>query len=390
MKFFNRNRQVFILTIVIVVIVISLIGLYFLFSHRFVFVTADTVKITGKQQNIANYKQQEASVILAVSDQELYFYSRMYPASQDQTKYSRWLSVFRDGSAERLVEFKNEGVLTIHNGYAYYVKGAKDKQASLNGYHLLTGETTLLATPQWASRQNIYYTEDGMLYIPVDQKSLVYRSVLENTLGADTLHGEEYILNGNTYQVENRDGKHEIVCYDRLGSERILSKEIPYGTKSLIPCKQGLLVHNQQQGDLLYLIREDTEEIIELFTVECMVSVSAVNIHEDQVFLSFKRYEKHGEFGMLRFEDDTLEGTYRIDLNTYSIQKITDSIYNGLYIFDDTGIYACDEYCNIYLLDFDGNIISVLLEQYRAVDYLKREGEFLSIASSNVPDDPNP
>ena len=65
---------------------------------------------------------------------------------------------------------------------------------------------------------------------------------------------------------------------------------------------------------------------------------------------------------MLGFEKDTAEGTYRIDLTDFSVVKVSDQIYNGLYYFGGDCLYTCDEYCNIYVLDMQGNILNTVLE----------------------------
>ena len=116
------------------------------------------------------------------------------------------------------------------------------------------------------------------------------------------------------------------------------------------------MVHNEGQDGLLYFIDEESGAVRELFYVQCMASDSAVNTYGNYAFLSFTRWEKWGDFGMLRFENDTLEGTYRIDICTGETVKISDRIYSGLYIFGDNAIYAVDRQNQIFLLDFDGNV----------------------------------
>lgn len=85
------------------------------------------------------------------------------------------------------------------------------------------------------------------------------------------------------------------------------------------------------------------------------------NVFEDKLYYYVERYEKYGILGMTRFENDEIEGTFIINLKDLSVEKVSDKIYNGLYIFDDTGIYACDDKCNIVKLDFDGKMVGTLL-----------------------------
>ena len=89
-------------------------------------------------------------------------------------------------------------------------------------------------------------------------------------------------------------------------------------------------------------------------------------MYRDTVYLSVKRYQNGGTYGAGGSEsipDDTVSGTYRISLSDCSSEKISDEIYSGLFIFDDSGIFACDENGRVYWLDFDGNVIGTLLEE---------------------------
>ncbi len=134
--------------------------------------------------------------------------------------------------------------------------------------------------------------------------------------------------------------------------------------RSLIPIDNGILVHNERTHDLLYLIDEGGH-VTELFQIECEMSISSLTVNACDVFLSVRRLKMGGPFGAgstIRYSDDTLSGTYRISLADYAAQKISDKVYDGMYIFDDTGIYACDSSGNIYKLDFDGNVIDILME----------------------------
>jgi hypothetical protein len=134
---------------------------------------------------------------------------------------------------------------------------------------------------------------------------------------------------------------------------------------TLISTQYGLVVHcsgySKGGKQHLYLI-QPTGEAVELLSFPCLYSVSAINIFEDKLYYSIQRYEKYGEIGMTRYEDDEVEGTYIINLTDLSAEKISDMIFDGLYIFDNSGIYACDEHCSVYKLDFDGNVIDTLIE----------------------------
>ena len=87
-----------------------------------------------------------------------------------------------------------------------------------------------------------------------------------------------------------------------------------------------------------------------------------MTVINNSIYLSFKRYEKFGKGNILlqRYENDQIEGTYRISLDDLSVEKISDRIFSGMFHFDQTTIWACDELKNIYQLDLDGNIEQVI------------------------------
>lgn len=130
---------------------------------------------------------------------------------------------------------------------------------------------------------------------------------------------------------------------------------MPYARiRCLLPAGDGLLVHNIDGGSL-YRIAPD-HSVTPLFEFPCMTCDTAIAIVGDDVYLSLKRYEGWGESGkgLRRYENDTLEGTWRISLTDFSAVKISDTIYNGLYCFGDV-LLACDESCSVYRLHPDGS-----------------------------------
>ena len=307
------------------------------------------VTVVQTQYHPANYKQRSSYVSMGIYHQNLY------------------ACIYRDGALYVLTpdgfdyQARIEGInYGINDSGIYYSTTTDTGQTMIYLMDISSGERTHLIASDFSVgdySNNYYYSEKGTLHIAADRGKTVYYAIDGKSVERSNEIGESFHMNGCTYMLEGRLGDYQVVFLDQSGEYHSLEEEIPYGDKSIIPCDQGLLVHNEGQGDLLYLIEKASGEVIELFTVECMDSISAVNVHGDYAYLSFKRYEKHGEIGMLSYENDTLEGTYRISLTDYSVEKISDDIYNGLFIFDDNGIYACNIDTEIYKLDFDGNRI---------------------------------
>ena len=327
-------------------------------------ITSEEVSCTESLNNPANNQQAGANVWLGTYDGKIYFYPMIYSDVRQQTVFYQYLSVFDNQSATRLTKLDGN-IIGMQDGYVYY--HAWPHEASLYNdcgiysYNISDDSKTLL----FSLGDNCfdgYISSTGILYIPADESGEEFYSVSKDSISSGLEQKEFHELNGKFYSIEGAASSQVISCIDENGKKTYLNREIPQGNKSIIRSNNGLLVHNEGQGELLYLIHGETNEVIELFTVPCHFSRSAVNIHGSSIYLSFSRsqFDSSGDF-IIPFENDTLSGTYRIDLNTYSSEKISDSVYTGLYIFDSSGIYACDSNCHIYKLDFDGNVITTLL-----------------------------
>ena len=72
---------------------------------------------------------------------------------------------------------------------------------------------------------------------------------------------------------------------------------------------------------MLYYICDDGEMTL-LFSLPCLASQSSVQTCGSTVYLSVKRYVSLGEIGMRRLENDTEEGTWRIDLKDGTKEKM--------------------------------------------------------------------
>ena len=339
----NRKSHVFI-PIILIGFCMTLSLIVFVFSACSTRLHNSSPLVISSDYYPANYKQYATGVNMGVYNQNLYM-------DIDNTLYRL--------HEEGLVPIDRVDAIVngICNTGLYYETFTDTYDSQLWFMNLSSGERTPLLTTKIVSDRDIYFSPNGTLFAPANDKKTAYYAVDGLDVTESNEHCDIFQLGDRTYMLQDGFNDNHVVDYDQSGQVHSLEEDIPWGYKSLIPCDQGLLVHNEEQGDLLYLIEKESGEVIELFTVECMTSISAVNVHGDYAYLSFKRYEKHGEIGMLSYKNDTLEGTYRISLIDYSAEKISDDIYNGLFIFDDTGIYACNIDTEIYKLDFDGNRI---------------------------------
>lgn len=335
-------------------------------------ITKTSVEIQAKGVHPANNRQYQSSVWLGVFNGKLYFYphcgTRLHKSS-----YDGFLCVFENGGVTKLTDLEEDKNSVIVQGFLspflYYWDNntSLDKQSDfLYSYDLQSREEKLLYSGEANLTHNIFLSGDGRSYFPLwaeNNEIPQFVCVKEGAFSSVIPLTEGYLINGKTYYAvaEYSDTVERLLCLDADG----FLNEVPLGyahQRTIIPCENGLLVHNESGPNILYWINDDGK-VQELFSVECLDSKSAVNIHGTDVYLSFKRYKEYGESGMRRFENDTLEGTYRISLVDFTTQKISDTIYDGLYNFDDACLYACDEDCSIFQLDFDGNIIRTLFSR---------------------------
>lgn len=362
-----RRRTLFYLILITSILLLAVLALliYNHFAAPKYTTYAPPLGISSVASSPANNRQNTEKVWLGCYDKQLYYFNREYDGK---------LFVFQEDALSEVTSLShNRGstitIFGIVENYIYYrEQNGKDyTNQKLYCYNLQTNENVLLATGNLMNASSIYYSKDGSVYFPLMPESGEQTQYIhvcgQDFLGIQSLT-EGYPLGNSVYCVASE--------YTDRQVERILEKDMqgqvvneeisfaPAYNRSVIPCESGLLVHNAELNSLLYLIH-DNGEITELFHVACLASESAVNIHGTNAYICVKRYKKYGEIGMLRYENDTVEGTYRINLTDGTVEKINDMIFAGIYNFDDTRFYCCDSQGDVYVMEFDGSTSPVLV-----------------------------
>ena len=329
-------------------------------------ITKQNIVIQEPSAHLGNNKQYEASLFLCESQGKLYFYAINTPLSM--WHYNGYLSVFENGSIRRVKKLR-ENVFASHSGLVYYDSYTDDNSdRDVSCYSIVEDKNSQLVTVSDIGSDRLqhgacFFGVDGTFYVPTSDQRTAFYPIIGDQVNEPVEMQEMYVYGDNTLIVNQDIFSHMQISFESQEENNIVfDSRIISGKASVFPCSDGLLIHSEYRGNLLYFIEGDSGNLIELFTVPCDRSVSAVNVHEDYIFLSLLRYENYDTVFAKRYDNDTVEGTYKIDLRDYSVKKISNKIYNGLYIFDDTGIYACDEGYNIYKLDFEGNQLCTLLE----------------------------
>lgn len=302
--------------------------------------------INSGQFNTANHKQFASTVQLGVDGKQLY------------KSENGILSVWSNDSFKDIFWHRGESIAFV-NGFFYYSKFISDDSMKIYSYDLKNGDKYTPMTVELHYVRDVYCEENGMLNIPQDYQRSVYHGLKDAQILTDSQKNEVYEMSGYSYLLVGEKDRQELVRISASGDYYSYEEQIPYGSKSMIPCSEGLIIHNEGQGDILYFVEENTGEIVELFSVNCIVSTSAVNVHDCYAYLSLIRYSEWGELqlGVKSDPDDEVNGTYRINLKDYSVEKISSDIYTGMFIFDDSGIFACKNEGTIYKLDFEGNVL---------------------------------
>ena len=317
-------------------------------------VTDNTIGI--KQTNIpnANRHQNNASVVLIPVDDQLYYYVRSWPGALGRrSKFDMFLCSIEQGKISRMEEidflFGTDGQFVYHQ-----------REDLLICYNIEKNEEWEIL-PLTEFHYVYHLDDDGILRIIPDEDSNLCYWIKSGEIIAVTEEPPdvEYQLGEKTYRLSKKlSSKYKLYCQDEDISDQLATGKY----RAIVPYLNGLLLINDGYGTPVYYIN-DLGEIRALFPeIPCMCATSSVNFYENYVFLSFKRWEGYAGIGMSSYENDTLEGTYRIDMVDGTTEKISDQIYNGMFIFDDSGIFCTNRNGDIMKIDFDGNVLIPIVD----------------------------
>lgn len=131
---------------------------------------------------------------------------------------------------------------------------------------------------------------------------------------------------------------------------------------TLYPVEKGWLLHISTANTPLCFVSA-IGGIEPVFEYSCQHSISSFNYYGNYAYLSIKRYEKWDDmnYALLPFEDDSISGTYQIDLTDHTVRRINDNDYRGIFIFDEESIFVCDKNEGVYQLDTEGKLMETLV-----------------------------
>lgn len=305
----------------------------------------EPVMIVNGDNSIMNETRSSsnASVWMGVYNDELYFCPL-------EGRYQGWLCKFDTTGIEKIYKLNTTRIVFgMIDSNLYFIKKG-DNEDIITCYDFIENKTYEIYSDEVNVFLPVQITGQS-IYIP-----LGYDQHLRNDPPKYIQIKDKSVI-GITTEI-NGEPIADMVFYRRIESSTTI---IPNRKRSVIPTEYGTVIHRQGIENMLSLIDTD-DKIVSLFSVPGLQADSAVTIVDDVVYLSFLRYEKEGDIGMKRFENDTMEGTYRISLKDYSVEKLNDNIYDGLYYFGDAYIYACDRDGSIYRLNLDGSVKDILYQ----------------------------
>ncbi len=315
----------------------------------------------------SNIKQIHAgsSIWFGIRKNSVFFYS-----SRSSFKYKNCLCVIENGKIERLKKFHEYNhiwIIGLQGDYLYYWKLSDSKKDELLQYNILKHSEQKIYQGE-ASRRNLVFADEGNMFIPInDDKSVEYILVREGTeiefVETDPFYsiGEYnyYTKAGNPSYGESALAEHIYSSYKSEIPDEI--KLEPANNRILLKCGNGIIVQNDGYEDILYYINEENE-LVKIMSVECMCSNSSIAVINNTAYISVKRFEGWGSSGkgMKRFIDDQIEGTYKVDISCFAVEKISNMVYDTMYVFDETHIIGCDEHLKVWLLDLDSENTTLL------------------------------
>ncbi len=273
-------------------------------------------------------------------------------------------------SGKVLYRFQKRIALTGYcNGLIYYTSyGNHRLEGSLEYFDLRSMQPGTIdcrykVDPFLAS----VYTASGQIYIPLQENSdgFHYAAVLDNRiLGYEEQACVLQIGNCRYYMIvpdpfirmTNLYTTEQIVLIDEHDQELLidLGKSIstPIGVYGV---NDQCIIYCDQGEQILYVLDSDHKPML-VFSCECIHSETAMALQGTNCILSVKRFEQLGRtgYGYRRYENDSFEGTYLINLLDMSNRKISDRIFCGLFCPDESKVYGCDEAGDIYLIHYSG------------------------------------
>ena len=373
MRYVLRQSFSFLLIISLCVILVSCTGKSHSVNDVPVAVNSDGFSYSNSRQDCMGIKMQAIDGRLyiympgpdAYIEPSVFVFEKNGVSQMENVLITSWYkSLWND----QLVGFEN-GYMYIDRHPAKATERAYPQKAELICYDLVTGDMTTLLCTEDASSLDTAFDENGIFYASIyentSDKEKQYRAIQGSQL-LDCMVSKPDLRSGTVAEVlEAYNGHTKILSESQL--EHTLAAVQALGIKNntctLYPCASGWIIHTDRNSVPLWHVSFDGT-VSKVFEIESMTTSSCFNVYGDQAYLSFKRYKKWDDrtnYFLQPYANDTISGTYRIDLTDFAMTKISDASYRGIFIFDGTSILTVDVNYGVYQLDTNGGLVNILI-----------------------------
>lgn len=156
-------------------------------------------------------------------------------------------------------------------------------------------------------------------------------------------------IDGTTYRMT----EYGLVC-DGADIYRLPKEDTL--TDNFVPCESGMLLFSSAIPRKIYLANTSDESISQL------LDFNFADVNDGTIAV-------HGKYAYISYTSADMDVTYRLCIADGTVQKLNDSFYMSMFIFDDSGVYACEENGSIYKIDTTGETREIL----RVSDYIGLE-----------------
>lgn len=218
----------------------------------------------------------------------------------------------------------------------------------------------------------LYPGKDLEIVIDSNKKVSISRIIKDNSRWRTKTQEGEKIQIGDRYYYIRKSTKYDyprlyrLYVSDSSGRESSVDDVSTREYMAIFPVPEGIIIFGTSnitpQPIALYYINSSGETDV-IFSCSD-TSVASFSINERYAFISLRRY-RYNPISLVRwqrYEDDDISGTFRISLEDFSVTKISEQVYEGMYIFDNEGVYACDEETNIWYFNNDGSGLTSIIK----------------------------
>ncbi len=233
----------------------------------------------------------------------------------------------------------------LGNGFFYYINDQSTDALNswvLKRYDLKTGNTETVASK---IEKASYFISRGNAMILLNGRS--YAVVTEKADGAEMLsyegpYNEEYSLGKSRILVEYDYSRTIISKLTDDGEEEIIHKEVDFCT--LMKISDNSLLVNRRTPPTFQVVDFSSRALSWIIDSDGVIhelikpegyAMHTGNYCKNYYYCSFYRFKEVNRFSYKKFDNDKLEGTWKVNVETFEQTKISDKIYDDIFVIGD-------------------------------------------------------